>query len=276
MVEVGGLSKRFGNFTAIQGLSYDVQAGESFALLGPNGSGKTTTLKCLAGLTIPTAGAVRIDGLDLLKGARAAKTRLSYLPQRVAFHETLTAGEVLGFYARLRDLPRERPALVLDELGFGGLLNKPIGEFSGGMVQRLGIAVALLPNAPVLLLDEPAVGLDPEGAVRFRDVLRSLSRAGKTVIFSSHVLSEVEQLADRVAVLVAGKLVAVQSAEHMENGFGACARLRVGLSNPDPRFVALAVHAGAAEARLIHGTLIVSCAPALRVAGPRCAQGRRC
>lgn len=262
MVDVGGLTKRYGNFTALQDVSFEVRAGESFTLLGPNGSGKTTTLKCLAGLTIPTAGAVRIDGVDLLRNARNAKALLSYLPQRVAFHENLTAREVLAFYCRLRGLRPERAAIVLDELGFGGFEDKAIRELSGGMVQRLGIAVALLPEAPVLLLDEPAVSLDAEGAVRFREVLRNLNRSGKTIVFSSHILADVELLADRVAVLVAGRLVAVQSAE---NGFGAGARLRVCLRNPEPAFIEIALRAGAGDARLIHHTLTVSCAPAMRL-----------
>lgn len=265
MVEVHGLTKRYGEFMAVQDVSFRVKAGDCFALLGPNGSGKTTTLKCLAGLTIPTSGGVSIAGSDILKNARSAKARLSYLPQRVAFHENLTAGEVLAFYCRLRRLRPERAAAVLDELGFSGFERKAVREFSGGMTQRLGIAVALLADAPVLLLDEPAVNLDPEGAVRFREVLLRLNRAGKTIIFSSHVLSDVELLADRVAVLVAGRLVAVQSAERIENGFGAGARLRVCLRNPESRFAVIALNAGAVEARLLRNTLTIACTPALRL-----------
>lgn len=264
-VEVRGLTKRYGNFTAVQDVSFDVRDGESFALLGPNGSGKTTTIKCLAGLAMSTAGTVRINGVDVLNNAREAKALLSYLPQRVAFHETLTAREVLSFYSRLRGQPRERAAVVLDELGFGGFEDKAIGEFSGGMMQRLGIAVALLPDAPVLLLDEPAVSLDPEGAVRFHEVLRRLNRSGKTIVFSSHVLSDVELLADRVAVLVAGRLAAIHSAGGIENGFGAGGRLRVCLRNPESKFAQIALLAGAADARLERDTLTIACAPAARL-----------
>lgn len=265
MVEVGGLTKRYGNFTAVRDVSLAVRTGETFALLGPNGSGKTTTIKCLAGLATPTAGTLRIHGIDLFTHAREAKALLSYLPQRVAFHDTLTAREVLSFYCRLRGLPRERAAIVLDELSFGGFQNKAIGEFSGGMMQRLGIAVALLPDVPVLLLDEPAVSLDPEGAVRFHEVLRRLNRSGKTIVFSSHVLSDVELLADRVAVLVEGRLAAIHSAERIENGFGVGARLRVCLRNPEPRFAQIALQAGASNARLVRDTLTIACAPAARL-----------
>ncbi len=265
MVKVRGLTKRYGSFTAIGGVSLDVEAGECFALLGPNGSGKTTTLKCLAGLAIPGAGEVRIHGIDPFQNGRAARALLSYLPQRVAFNENLTAGEILAFYCRLRGVALERAAVVLEQLGLGGLQNKTVSEFSGGMVQRLGIAVALLPEVPLLLLDEPGTGLDPESAIRLREILRSLNRAGKTIVFSSHVLADVELLADRAAVLVSGSLAAIESVGRLENGFRAAAHLHIHLRNPDPRFVDAALHAGAAQALLTRDVLAVSCAPDVRL-----------
>ncbi len=265
MVEVRGLTKRYGSFTAIGGVSLDVEAGECFALLGPNGSGKTTTLKCLAGLAIPTAGNVSIHGIDLVQNSRAAKAVFSYLPQRVAFPENLTAAEILAFYCRLRGATSERATAVLDQLGLGGVRDKPVGEFSGGMIQRLGIVVALLPDAPLLLLDEPGAGLDPESAVRLRETLRSLSRAGKTIVFSSHALADVELLADRAAVLVSGRIVAVASVGQFESSFGAAARLHVRLRNPEPRFSDAALQAGAAQALLIRDILTVSCPPHIRL-----------
>ena len=266
MIEVSGLSKRFGSFTAVRDVSFTVKAGECFALLGPNGSGKTTTLKCLAGLAIPSAGTVLVGGNSLFEHPRSARALLSYLPQRIAFHDNLTTREVLAFFCRLRGLPSERATALLDELGFDGFQNKTVGELSGGMAQRLGIAVSLLPDAPVLLLDEPASGLDPEIAVRFRDMLRSLNRAGKTIVFSSHVLAEVEQLAGRVAVIVAGRLVAVQATSQIESGFSSGARLHICVHNPHSRLLDIALQAGAADAQLAHDTVIVSCAPSHRLA----------
>lgn len=265
MVEVRGLTKRYGSFTAIDGVSLDVEPGECFALLGPNGSGKTTTLKCLAGLAIPSAGSVRIHGLDPFQNPRVTKAQLSYLPQRVAFHESLTAGEILAFYCRLRGVAAERAAAVLEQLGLDGLQNKTVSEFSGGMVQRLGIAIALLPDTPVLLLDEPGTGLDPESAVRLREILRSLNRAGKTIVFSSHVLADVELLAGRAAVLVSGRVTAVEPVGRLENGFRAAARLHVCLRNPEPRFADAALEAGAAHALLTQDMLTVSCPPDIRL-----------
>jgi Cu-processing system ATP-binding protein len=191
MIEVRHLVKDFGPLRAVDDVSFPVGPGETFALLGPNGSGKTTILKCLAGLVHPTSGEVRIDG------------PFSYLPQRVAFPENLTAREVLRFYARLRRAP-------LDRAQFNGFPDRPVQELSGGMLQRLGIAVAALGDAPVLLLDEPTISLDPEGAGAFREFLTRLRGQGRTILFSTHVLPDVEVLADRVGVLAGGRLAALK------------------------------------------------------------------
>ncbi|MEK6649697.1 MAG: ABC transporter ATP-binding protein, partial [Bacteroidota bacterium] len=133
---------------------------------------------------------------------------ISYLPQRVVFPETLTAREVLRFHARLRGLPSAAIEEGLLAVRFNGAADRPVGTFSGGMVQRLGLAVAAMPAAPVLLLDEPTASLDPQGVIRFRQFVRDQRARGTTVIFSTHLLTEVEQLADRVAVFVGGRIVA--------------------------------------------------------------------
>jgi ABC-type multidrug transport system ATPase subunit len=217
MIEVRGLSKRFGDFAAVDDVSFTVRAGETFALLGPNGSGKSTTLKCIAGLSVPTGGEILIDGVNALKRPREARRSLSYLPQRVGFHDCLTAKEVLEFYCRLRKLPSERIDKVLhsSEFDFNGFNHKRVGQLSGGMRQKLGLAVACLPDAPVLLLDEPTVSLDPAGAIGFREFLKVLKEKGKTILFTSHVLADVEILADRVAILVDGRLRAVEAIEDL-------------------------------------------------------------
>ena len=213
MIEVRDLTKNFGAFTAVNGVSFTVRKGETFALLGPNGSGKSTVLKCLAGLSLPTTGEVFISGLNALKKPRESRRFLSYLPQRVGFHECLTAQEVLEFYCRLRKLPRSTIESVLhrSEFDFNGFCEKRISELSGGMKQKLGLAVACLPDAPILLLDEPTVSLDPAGAIGFRNFLKALKVKGKTIVFTSHLLADVEALADRVAILVDGRLVAVET-----------------------------------------------------------------
>ena len=211
-IEVKNLTKRFGDFTALNDVSFAVEQGETVALLGPNGSGKTTVLKCLVGLTIPTSGKISIGNHDLRSEPQQARQLMSYLPQRVAFHDQLTAREVLQFYCQLRRLPDRRidETLATPNFHFNGFSDKAVSQFSGGMLQRLGLAVACLPNAPILLLDEPTNSLDPRGAIQFREFLASLKRAGKTIVFSSHLLNEVVQLADRVAIMVEGRLVAVK------------------------------------------------------------------
>jgi ABC-type multidrug transport system ATPase subunit len=217
MIEVRGLTKKFGSFTAVDRLSFSVGTGETFALLGPNGSGKSTVLKCLAGLTVPTSGEIQIGGIDALASARESRKLLSYMPQRVRFHECFTAFEVLDFYRRLRKLPKSRIDAVLhnSEFDFNGYSEKYINELSGGMVQKLGLAVTCLPDAPLMLLDEPTVSLDPKGSIAFRRFLRGLKDNGKTIVFTSHVLADVEEVADRVAIMVGGRLVAVERIEDL-------------------------------------------------------------
>ncbi|HEX5083745.1 MAG TPA: ABC transporter ATP-binding protein [Blastocatellia bacterium] len=217
MIQIEHLIKTFGEHTAVGGVSFEIERGETFALLGPNGSGKTTTLKCVAGLVKPSSGKILIDGFDVWENPQQARSRMSYLPQRVSFPDNLSAREVLEFYRRLRKLPPRRVDEALSgRFNFNGFADKAVGKFSGGMVQRLGLAVACLPDAPILLLDEPTVSLDLEGAIRFREFLLSLKREGKTIVFTSHTLADVERLADRVAILVGGRLVALESVESLK------------------------------------------------------------
>jgi ABC-type multidrug transport system ATPase subunit len=218
-IEVQNLTKRFGEFTALNDVSFTVEQGETVALLGPNGSGKTTALKCMVGLTIPSSGTISIGNYDLRTQAQQAKQLMSYLPQRVEFHEQLTAREVLRFFCRLRRLPPERidETLATPSFHFNGFSDKAVGQFSGGMLQRLGLAVACLPNAPVLILDEPTSSLDPLSVIQFRQFVASLKSEGKTIVFSSHILNDVRQLADRVAIMVGGRLVAWKSASELRD-----------------------------------------------------------
>jgi Cu-processing system ATP-binding protein len=260
MIRVEDLTKRFGAVEAVRDISFEVGAGETFALLGPNGSGKTTALKCMVGLTLPTSGRVLVDGHDVRTSAREAKRLLSYLPQRVAFHGNLTAREVLEFYCSLRRLSPRRidETLEATSLEFNGSADRRVGEFSGGMVQRLGLAVACLPDVPVLVLDEPTISLDPGGAIGFREFLGSLKRQGKTIVFSSHVLADVEQLADRVAILVDGKLVAIQSVEALRDELMRGSRMRVVLKNPRREWLETASRAGAEDVRLEGDALVLT------------------
>lgn len=219
MITVKNLTKRFGAFTAVDDVSFDVKRGEVFAFLGPNGSGKTTTLKSIVGLTLPTRGSILIDGIDVAAEPKRARGLVSYLPQRVVFPETLTAREVVRFYSSLRNIPASVADEALSKSGFNGHSDKPVQEFSGGMVQRLGMTVVSIPDAPILLLDEPTANLDPQGVKRFRDFVLEQKAKGKTIIFSTHLLAEAEQLADRVAIFVAGKIAALESIEGLRRTF---------------------------------------------------------
>ncbi len=215
MIDVRDFTKKYGSFTAVENISFSVKRGEVFAFLGPNGSGKTTTMKSMVGLVVPTGGTVLVDGQDVQRSGRDIRRRIAYLPQRVVFPETQTAREILRFYCQVRRLPSERVDEALHYGNFNGFAERPVGEFSGGMIQRLGLAVVQLSDAPILLLDEPTANLDPHGVKRFREFVRTQKANGKTVVFSTHLLDEAEQLADRVGIFVGGHLAAEESIEDL-------------------------------------------------------------
>ena len=221
MIRAEHFYKNYGKFTAAHDISFEVRQGEVFALLGPNGSGKTTTLKAIVGLNIPTSGRILINGVDVQKAPKETRRFINYLPQRVVFPESLSAREVMRFYARLRNLPKEAADETLSKAGINGFSDNLVSEFSGGMIQRLGLAVIALPDAPVLLLDEPTANLDPQGVKRFREFVLEQKEQRKTTIFSTHLLHEAEQLADRVGIFVGGKLAAQESVENLRRAFQA-------------------------------------------------------
>ncbi len=221
MISVKSFTKRFGQTVAVDNVSFEVGEGEVFVLLGPNGSGKTTTLKAIVGLNIPSSGRILVNGLDTGTHPKESRRSLSYLPQQVVFPDTLTAAEILRFYCRLRDLPARCVREALDRTRLNGFPDKPVAEFSGGMIQRLGLAVVALPDAPILVLDEPTANLDPQGVKRFREFVTSQKDRGKTIVFSTHLLAEAEQLASRVAIFVSGRLVAQESVEGLKSAFEA-------------------------------------------------------
>jgi Cu-processing system ATP-binding protein len=214
-LEVERLGKSFGDVAAVREVSFAVQPGEIVALLGPNGSGKTTTLKMIAGLIHPTAGKIRVCGHDLMTARDQAIGMLSYLPQRVEFPKNLSAREIVDFYAGLRSVSSETARAALQRTSFNGFADRPVGEYSGGMVQRLGLAVASLPQAPLLLLDEPTVSLDPAGVQDFRQYVLDQKISGRAVVFTTHLLGEAERLADRIGILVSGRLVMMEKVENV-------------------------------------------------------------
>ena len=219
MIRIEHLTKLYGTFTAVDDISLQVKTGEVFAFLGPNGSGKTTTVKSIVGLNVPTSGRILVNGIDVHREPKRARTFLSYLPQRVVFPENLTAREIIRFYADVRGIRRDLAEEALATASFNGFSDKQVSAFSGGMIQRLGLAVVSMPDAPMLLLDEPTASLDPMGVKRFREFILEQKGKEKTVIFSTHLLPEAEQLADRVGIVVGGKLVALESIENLKSTF---------------------------------------------------------
>ena len=216
IIESVGLTKLFRDFwrrpkvSAVQDVSFEVRRGEVFGLLGPNGSGKSTTIKMILGLLHPTRGSLRVLGRDPREVK--AKARIGYLPEESYLYPYLTAEETLDFYGKLFDLDRaERKARIkqlLEMIGLGHAGRRTVGEFSKGMMRRIGLAQALINDPDLVILDEPTSGLDPIGCRQMKDLIVTLARRGKTVVLSSHLLADVEDVCDRVMILYNGRVQA--------------------------------------------------------------------
>jgi Cu-processing system ATP-binding protein len=257
--------KSFGAHQAVVGLTLEVRRGEVLALLGPNGSGKTTTLKAAAGLIRPTSGTVEIGSPPRSAWLPASRDALSFLPQRVSFPDALTGREVVEFYRALRGAPPQRADEVLRVASLNGASSRPVSTYSGGMVQRLGLAVAALPDAPIFLLDEPTAALDPAGLEAFYSLVERYARDGRTVLFTSHQLGDVERLAHRFAVLINGRLATVLTHGELHDQLSARGLMRVRLrACPDVLLSAVREVSGKAEWH--DGELSVPCAASLRPA----------
>jgi Cu-processing system ATP-binding protein len=263
MIHYRAFGKRFGRQTAVESLTLEVERGEVVALLGPNGSGKTTSLKAAAGLIRPTSGTVTLGEPPRPASEAAARAILSYLPQKVAFPDALTGREVVEFFRRLRGAPLARAADVLHFASLNGAGERAVGTYSGGMVQRLGLAVAMLPQSPCFLLDEPTAALDPDGLCAFYGLVQRARDDGRAVLFTSHQLGDVERLADRFAVLVGGRLVANLSAAQLKDRLAERGVMRLRLGGRPPGLLAT-VRAAAPGALWAGEELIVPGPAALR------------
>ena len=209
MIRYEGFGKRFGDVVAVRRLDLGIHPGETLALVGPNGSGKTTTLKALVGLVRPSTGSVLVDGHDVATAGVNARRLLGYLPQRLSFPDGMTGRETMRLYATLREADPMTVDPLLARVGLIEVADRRAEEYSGGMRQRLGLAVALLGRPAALVLDEPSAALDPTGALLVRDLIREIAADGTTVLISSHDLTEVAALADRIGVFVGGELRAL-------------------------------------------------------------------
>jgi ABC-2 type transport system ATP-binding protein len=221
------LAKRYGKTVALAGLTMTVPRGEVFGFLGPNGAGKTTSVKLFMGLAKPTSGEAWLLGEPV--GDRAARRRIGYLPELFRYQSWLTAREVLAFHCELARLPRagwnQEIASALDTVGLSERADGRVGTYSKGMQQRLGLGVALLGSPELILLDEPTSALDPVGRHDVREIIRRLRDRGATVFLNSHLLAEVEQVCDRVAVVDRGRVVAIGGLDELLGG--SAVRVRV-------------------------------------------------
>jgi ABC-2 type transport system ATP-binding protein len=212
VIRVQDLVKRYGAFTAVDGVSLEVAPGEIHGFLGPNGAGKTTTIRIIAGLLKPTAGAVSIDGHDLAREPEAAKGALGFIPDRPFIYEKLTAGEFLRFHAGLYGMDRDgveaRIAELLDLFELASWEKELVESFSHGMKQRLVMCAAFLHRPRAVLVDEPMVGLDPRGARLIKEIFRVMSRKGVAILMSTHTLEVAEEMCDRISIILGGRIIA--------------------------------------------------------------------
>jgi ABC-2 type transport system ATP-binding protein len=211
MIEVSDLTKSYGPVQALQGVSFQVAAGEVVGLLGPNGAGKSTTIKILTGYLQPDDGTVTVDGLNVLTHTREVQARLGYLPENTPLYPELSVQSYLRLIAELREIPREaqqeRLTTAIYATGLVDYLTRPIGQLSKGLRQRVGLAQAIVHHPKLLILDEPTIGLDPTQVVEIRNLLRRLAH-DTTILFSSHILPEVEAVCDRVVIIMNGQVKA--------------------------------------------------------------------
>jgi ABC-2 type transport system ATP-binding protein len=232
VIEAKGLTKRYGSFTAVNNIDLSLQKGEVYGLLGPNGSGKTTTILMLLGLTEPTAGRIRVLGLNPARRPLSVKARVGYLPDSVGFYDNMSARENLGYIARLNGLARaeanQRITASLDRMGLTDAANHRVGTYSRGMRQRLGVAELLLKRPQIIIMDEPTLGLDPDAARRFLQIIRTLKEEGITIMLASHLLHQVQAVCDRVGLFRDGRIVLEGSVTELaQRVLGGAYRIRL-------------------------------------------------
>jgi ABC-2 type transport system ATP-binding protein len=237
VLESRALTKRYDSVVAVDNLNLTVRRGEVFGLLGPNGAGKTTTILMLLGLTEPSAGSVQVLGFDPARQPLSVKARVGYLPDQVGFYDGLTARENLVYIARLNGLRREeahrRIDAALAQMGLSEVADRRVATFSRGMRQRLGVAEVLLKQPQLIITDEPTLGLDPEAAREFLELIRSLKASGITILLSSHLLYQVQAICDRVGLFHRGRMVLEGSVSELaQRVLGGAYRIHLEASGP--------------------------------------------
>ncbi len=237
MIEVSHLVKWYGPTLAVGDISFAISRGQIIGFLGPNGAGKSTTLKIITGYLPPTSGQASIDGQNVLTAPEAARARIGYLPEGNPLYPEMRVTEYLDFRGRLFEMPRaqrrQRIEYVVERCGLSAVRQRLVGQLSRGNKQRVGLAQALLHDPPVIILDEPTVGLDPNQVVQFRKLIEEL-KGQHTVLLSTHILPEVERAADQVIIIAGGRIVAQGTPAELRRQVGGNARLRLEVRAPAP------------------------------------------
>ncbi len=237
-IEVREVSKRFGNTLALNKVTFNVRKGEIFSLLGPNGAGKTTLLKIVCGIFPPDSGKVNVLGIDVLENPFEAKRKIGYVPQENIVYDKLSGWENIVFYASLYGLKsshvKGKAEELIRKLGLEKHIKKLVKTYSGGLKKRLSLAVSLIHEPEVLVLDEPTVGLDPSARREFWNIIEDLRRNGVTILMATHYMEEAEALSDRVAIINEGKIVAIGTPTELKKAFGKLTVIEVSVANPKP------------------------------------------
>lgn len=219
MIQVENITKKYGSFTAVENINFEIEEGEIVGFLGPNGAGKSTTMNMITGFIEPTSGKIIVDGYDISKKPRKAKRQIGYMPEGVPLYSDLTVKEFVTYMAELKGVPRkekkEKVQKAINETGLIDVQNKLTRNLSRGYKQRVSMAGALVSDPKVIILDEPTVGLDPKQVTEIRALIKELGKE-HTVILSSHILSEVSQICNRVIIINNGKIIAVDTPENLE------------------------------------------------------------
>ena len=233
-----GVSKVYDNVIALRGVSLEIEENEVFTLLGPNGAGKSTLLKIAVGLIKPTEGSVRVLGIDVLREPQRVKEVVGYVPQESIVYDEMKGLENLRFYASLYGMPKEvaedRIGKYVSLLGLSNYINRRVRTYSGGLKKKLSIAASLIHDPKVLILDEPTTGLDPSSRRDVWSILEDLRRSGKTILMATHYMEEAEALADRVAIINEGSVIAVGSPKELKKKVGELTVVEVEVANPRP------------------------------------------
>ena len=263
MIATKGLTKYYGNLAALVDLNLEISAGEIFGFIGPNGAGKTTTMRILSTLLEPTRGRAFIDGLDVTKKGKQVRSRVGYMPDFMGVYDDLKVFEYLEFFAAAFNIPRHKRKSIVDGvLELTDLQSKQastVDSLSRGMQQRLSLARVLIHDPKALILDEPASGLDPRARIEIRQLLQELQRMGKTIMISSHILSELEEMCDHIGIIEHGQLVFNGTMEQIRQQLGVSSKVRVQVAGePGAAMALLKALPEVREAKQVNNYILVT------------------